>query len=138
MSHLLMQQYPLTHDELLQLDKNRMDLCKEIVEKFNVKACSNQLAREGGNSMSEGAVLRLKMMVNTLKTVHGNEGQAEYQEIALSAVYSNKVDSANAQWSRWTPSASLTMQVSNTTAFNKVKPGQFVYVDITPTDKDSL
>lgn len=86
----------------------------------------------------EGAVLRLKMMVNSVKTVHGNDGEPSQQEISLSAVYSNNPDAANAQWSRWTPSASLQMQVSNIAAFNKVKPGQFVYVELIPTDKDSL
>lgn len=86
----------------------------------------------------EGTVLRLKMMVNTVKTVHDNNGDPYQQELALSAVYSNKEGSANAQWSKWTPSASLTMVVSNTAAFGKVLPGQFVYVDLIPTDKDSI
>ena len=86
----------------------------------------------------EGAVLRLKMMVNTVKTVHDHEGEPYQQELALSAVYSNKEGSANAQWSKWTPSASLSMTVSNTAAFGKLKPGQFVYVDLIPTDKDSI
>lgn len=88
--------------------------------------------------MSENAVLRLKMTVNRVATIHDNEGQPYQQEIALTAVYSNKEGSANAQWSKWTPSASLTMTVSNTAAFNKVQPGQFVYVDLIPTDKDSI
>lgn len=83
-------------------------------------------------------VLRLKCCVNSLKTVHDNEGNPSQQEIALSAVYSNKEGSANAQWSKWTPQASLTMTVSNPAAFNKVLPGQFVYVDLTPCDKDSI
>jgi hypothetical protein len=86
----------------------------------------------------ESAVLRLKCMVNTVKTVHGNEGEPYQQELALSAVYSNAEGSANAQWSKWTPSASLNMTVSNTAAFNKLKPGQFVYVDLIPCEKDSL
>lgn len=86
----------------------------------------------------EGAVLRLKMMVNTVKTVHDNEGEPYMQELALSAVYSNKDGSANAQWSKWTPSASLTMTVSNTAAFGKVRPGQFLFVDLIPTDKDGM
>jgi len=86
----------------------------------------------------EAPVLRLKMNVNSVKTVHGNEGEPYQQELALTAVYSNKEGSANAQWSKWTPSASLTMTVSNPAAFGKVLPGQFVYVDITPTDKDSI
>lgn len=86
----------------------------------------------------EGAVLRLKMCVNSVKTVHDNEGAAYQQELALTAVYSNKEGSANAQWSKWTPSASLTMTVSNPAAFGKVLPGQFLFVDLIPTDKDSL
>lgn len=84
------------------------------------------------------AVLRLKMMVNSVKTVHDTEGEPSQQELALSAAYSNKEGSANAQWSKWTPSASLTMSVSNPAAFGKVRPGQFVYVDLIPTDKDSI
>jgi hypothetical protein len=88
--------------------------------------------------MSDVAVLRLKCMVNTVKTVHGNEGEPYQQELALSAVYSNKEGSANAQWSKWTPCASLTMTVSNTAAFNKLNPGQFCYVDLIPCDKDSI
>lgn len=88
--------------------------------------------------MSEAAALRLKMAVNTVKTVHGTEGEPISQEIELSAVYSNKEGSANSQWSKWTPSASLRMSVSNTAAFNKVLPGQFVYVDLIPCDKDSI
>jgi len=86
----------------------------------------------------EGAVLRLKMMVNTVKTVHDNEGEPHMQELALSAVYSNKEGSANAQWSKWTPSASLTMTVSNPAAFGKVRPGQFLFVDLIPTDKNGI
>jgi hypothetical protein len=127
-----MDQYPITQDELIKIENDRINLCRDILE-----ACSNQLARESGRSMSEGAVLRLKMMVNSVKTVHGQEGEPYMQELALSAVYSNKDGSANAQWSKWTPSATLTMTVSNTSAFNKVKPGEFIFVDLIPTDKDS-
>jgi hypothetical protein len=76
------------------------------------------------------------MMVNTVKTCHGTEGEPWQQELVLSAVYSNKEGSANAQWSKWTPTASLTITVSNTAAFNKVMPGQFVFVDLIPTGKD--
>ncbi|HKN69978.1 MAG TPA: hypothetical protein VJX30_03040 [Terriglobales bacterium] len=88
--------------------------------------------------MEQTAVLRLKMMVNTVKTVHGQEGEPYQQELALSAVYSSKEGSANAQWSKWTPCASLSMTVSNTAAFDKLRPGQFMYVDLIPTDKDSI
>lgn len=84
------------------------------------------------------AVLRLKMVVNSVKKVCDSNGAVSQEEVGLNAVYDSKPDSANAQWSRWTPSASLTISISNTQAFDKVLPGQFVFVDITPTDKDSL
>src|SRR5580692_953547 len=99
MSHPLMDQYPMTANELVQLERDRINMCKDIVEKFSVRACSNQLARESGSSMSE-AVLRLKMMVNSVKTCHGNEGEPYMQELELSAVYSNNDKSANASWSK--------------------------------------
>jgi hypothetical protein len=135
MSHPLVQQYPITSEEIIQLENDRISAIDDII-----RTCSNQLARESGSSMSEEAVavLRLKMMVNSVKTIHDQEGEADQQEIALSAVYSNKVDSANAKWCRWTPSASFSFTVSNKAAFGKVKPGQFMYVDLIPTDKDSI
>jgi len=93
---------------------------------------------EKSKHMSEGAALRLKMVVNALKTIHGTDGEPQQQELELSAVYSNKEGSANSQCSKWAPPASLKMSVSNTAAFNKVLPGQFVYVDLIPCEKDSV
>jgi hypothetical protein len=82
------------------------------------------------------AVLRLKMSVSSVKRHADGEGNITLEEISFGAVY-GKEDSANAQWSKWTPSAQLTMTVSNPKAFGKVLPGQFVFVDLIPTDKDS-
>jgi hypothetical protein len=78
------------------------------------------------------------MVVNSVKKICDNQGAISQEEIGLNAVYDNKPESANAQWSRWTPSASLTMAISNSQAFGKVLPGQFVFVDLIPTEKDSL
>lgn len=83
------------------------------------------------------AVLRLKMVVNYVKGVSDHEGNKTQEELGLNAVYSNDEGSANRQWSKWTPTASLTMSISNSEAFGKVLPGQFVFVDITPCEKDS-
>lgn len=83
------------------------------------------------------AVLRLKMLVSTVKKSVDGEGNPYQEEVALSAVY-GKEGSANGQWSRWTPSASLTMSISNPEAFGKVLPGSFMFVDLIPTDKDSI
>lgn len=83
-------------------------------------------------------MLRLKMLVSSVKRVSDNEGNITSEELSLSAVYSNQVGSANAQWCKWTPIASLNFTVSNPDAFGQVLPGQFFFVDLTLTDKDSL
>ena len=77
------------------------------------------------------------MLVGSVKRVCNSEGEICQEELNLNAVYSDKPDSANAQWSRYTPSASLSMTVSNTQAFGKVLPGQYVFVDLSPADKDA-
>ena len=84
--------------------------------------------------MSE-AVLRLKCQVNSVKAVVGTSGEKEYEELGLSAVYQGS--EANKQWSKWTPSASLTMTISNPSAFGKALPGQFFFVDLIPTNKEA-
>ncbi len=84
------------------------------------------------------AVLRLKMVVNSVKKVCDGNGAISQEEVGLNAVYDSKEGSANAQWSKWTPCGSLTMTISNPQAFDKVLPGQFVFVDLIPTDKDGI
>jgi hypothetical protein len=84
------------------------------------------------------AVLRLKMLVNSVKKVCDSEGNITQEELSLSAVYSSNSASANAQWCKWTPAASFSFAVSNPAAFGKVLPGQFFFVDLIPTDKDSI
>lgn len=84
------------------------------------------------------SVLRLKMSVGSMKSIHDHNGEKTQEELALNVVYSNEEGSANKQWSKWTPAASLTISISNPQAFGKVLPGQFVFVDITPCEKDSI
>lgn len=83
------------------------------------------------------ATLRLKMSIASTKSSCDNNGNKTQEEIALQAVYGPE-DSANAQWSKWTPSANLTMHVNNPAAFGKVLPGQFYFVDLIQTDKDGI
>lgn len=83
------------------------------------------------------AALRLKMTVHTVKWSANEKGEKVSEELTLGAVYGPE-GSPNAQWSKWTPSASLTMQINNPSAFGKVLPGQFVFVDLTITDKDAV
>lgn len=81
---------------------------------------------------------RLKMVVNTVKVDIDQDGNNIGESITLSAVYSEKEDAANKQWSKWTPSGQLTYYVTNPPALGKIRPGMFFYVDLIPTDKDSL
>lgn len=83
-------------------------------------------------------MLRLKMVVNTVARHCDNNGETSSEEITMSPVYSDKEGSANKLWSKWTPSGQLRFTVNNPEAFGKVLPGQFHYVDLTLTDKDSL
>lgn len=83
-------------------------------------------------------MLRLKMVINTVKRCADSTGEVQSEEITASAVYSDKEGSANKQWSRWTPCGSLSFTVNNPDALGKVLPGQFYYVDLVPTDRDSL
>jgi len=85
----------------------------------------------------DGAVLRLKMFVESVKNVADNKGDKQSEEIQLRAVY-GEGGSPNAQWSKWTPAGSLTMTVSNPQAFGRVLPGQFIFVDLTPTTKEAI
>ncbi len=83
-------------------------------------------------------MLRLKMVVNTVKRGANSSGDIEYEEISMSAVTSGDEKSANKQWSKWTPCGQLSFTVNNPGAFGKVLPGMFLYLDLTKTDKDSL
>lgn len=83
------------------------------------------------------AVLRLKMTVTSVRRVADSQGNITQEEIGLNAVYGPE-GSPNSQWSKWTPAASLSMNVNNPEAFGKVLPGQFMFVDLTPCEKDSI
>ena len=83
------------------------------------------------------AVLRLKMSIGSVKYTCGPDGEKNAEEIALQAVYGPE-GTPNSQWSKWTPSAGLTMHVNNPGAFGKVKPGEYYFVDLIPTTKDAI
>lgn len=83
-------------------------------------------------------MLRMKMVVNTVSRHANSTGEIDSEEITLSAVCSDKDGAANKQWSQWTPSGQLRFTVTNKAALGKVLPGQFHYLDLTLTDKDSL
>lgn len=81
------------------------------------------------------AVLRAKMSVSTIASYSDSDGNKTQEQITLAAVY-GKDGTANQQWSKWTPAAQLTMTISNPAAFDKLRTGQFVYVDLIPCGRD--
>jgi hypothetical protein len=51
-----------------------------------------------------------------------------YQQVRLTAVYGDD----NKSWSKWTPSGSIQLQISNPEAYDQLKLGQAYFVDFTP------
>ena len=84
----------------------------------------------------ENAVLVAKMSLNTVaKTFNQGEAAATGETISLSAVYSDSESATNKQWSKWTPSGSLTLSISNPDAVGKVTAGYYK-VYLVPCGKD--
>jgi hypothetical protein len=81
---------------------------------------------------------RLKMVVNTVARYADQNGEITSEQLTFSAVTSDKEGAANKVWSKWTPSGQLSFTVNNQAVIGKILPGQFFYVDLTLTDKDSL
>jgi hypothetical protein len=80
--------------------------------------------------------LKLKMFVTSVLRNADYTGDISSENISLSAVY-GPVGTVNAEWSKSTPRAEFTMTITNKQAFGKLLPGQFYFIDLIPTDKDS-
>ena len=68
----------------------------------------------------EGAVLVAKMNMSQVTKTFGTDGKQSGEQINMSAVYGAQ-GTANAQWSKYTPSGRLELQVSNPDAFESAK-----------------
>lgn len=77
-----------------------------------------------------GPELRCKMRVSEVVHSKAADGSTEQERVTLAAVY-GKEGTANAQWSKWTPSANFTISISNPAAFNKLSKGHEYFVDFT-------
>ena len=78
------------------------------------------------------STLRAKMQAYQVSNTIDQNNQIESQQIKLQAVYSDDPSSPNTQWSKWTPSGSLDLTITNPNAFNKVLRGQEFYIDLIP------
>ncbi|PVE25420.1 hypothetical protein DC522_05865 [Microvirga sp. KLBC 81] len=73
--------------------------------------------------------VRAKFKCQQIVRTHGNpEGSAE---VRLTAATSGE---ANKEWSKWTPSGSITMLITNPSAIEAFELGKEYYVDFTPAE----
>jgi hypothetical protein len=79
------------------------------------------------------SVLRCKMRVGQVTHVKNADGSTSQEQVQLTAVYGPE-GSANADWSKWTPSANFTICINNPDAFGKLASGHEFYVDFTPAE----
>jgi hypothetical protein len=77
------------------------------------------------------SILRCKMRVSQVLHVKNEDGSTSQEQVKLSAVY-GKEGSPNADWSKWTPSASFDIYINNPLAFGKLASGHEFFVDFTP------
>lgn len=74
------------------------------------------------------------MRVDRVTRSFNAEGEPESEQVRLMAVYSDDPQSENAQWSKWTPSASFEITINNPKAFGTLARDHEFYVDFTPAN----
>lgn len=77
-------------------------------------------------------VTRCKMKVSGATYTKDANGEIDSETVQLYAVYSGDANSENAQWSKWTPSASFSITINNPAAIGKLSQGHEYFVDFTP------
>jgi hypothetical protein len=79
---------------------------------------------------SMDSIVRCKMKVDEVLFSKNADGTIAYENVKLSAVYGNTEE--NKEWSKYTPSASFSINISNPGAMDKLSRGHEFYVDFTP------
>lgn len=72
----------------------------------------------------------------TSVTNHEGHNDNKSETVKLCAANGPK-DTANAQWSKWTPSGTLEMTINNPEAQGKFEPGKYYFLDISPAAEDA-
>lgn len=75
--------------------------------------------------------VRAKFRVTQLQQTTSNYGtgaNCEQSSVTLSAVAGDE----NKTWSKWTPSGTLTLSITNPEAMAQFKVGEFYFLDFTP------
>jgi hypothetical protein len=70
---------------------------------------------------------RCKFQVEKVTTYSGN-----YEQITLNAVYGGSAE--NVSFAAATPSGKLEITVTNPVVIGQIKPGQYYYLDLIPTE----
>ncbi|MBL8911637.1 MAG: hypothetical protein JNM17_13170 [Archangium sp.] len=58
----------------------------------------------------------------------------ESMQVTLQPVFGGGDDDANKQWSKWTPSGELRLQITNPAIFPELVNGKTFFVDFSPAD----
>lgn len=83
--------------------------------------------------------IRAKFTITSVLHSTDGAGNKTQEQITASAVMTRSDESeVNKQWSKWTPYGELKLHISNPGAFDRMRPGQYFFVDLTPCEKDSI
>jgi hypothetical protein len=76
--------------------------------------------------------IRAKFKVASVTKYENDSEQVELQAA------NGRADTANAQWSKWTPSGKLTMTINNPAAQGQLLPGKYYFLDLTEAAEDAI
>ena len=76
-------------------------------------------------------VLRCKMRVSDVIRRIAADGSVESEQVKLQAVYGDK-DTANGEWSKWTPQANFEIWINNPSAIGALTREHEFYIDFVP------
>ena len=74
--------------------------------------------------------VRAKFFVTEINHRHTGNPDSNYAEIKLVPVYNDGEE--NASWSKWTPSGSIEMAVTNPAAVDQFELGKAYFINFTP------
>lgn len=76
--------------------------------------------------------MRAKMRVHKVEKNHPNNESLHFNAVSASG-YPNDGTDENNTYAKWTPTASLSMSITNPALFDKFAEGDVFYVDFSPT-----
>lgn len=130
-SHPLTWQYPVTPDELEELDRRRDDFCNAIIERFGSKQSAENFPQTSGTGLQVTVMsmtVRAKFFVSAIEQYSSPSDSGSVKLVA-----NNSKEGDNKDWSLYTPSGSVQMMITNPPAFEffkqALKDKSAIYVD---------